>query len=96
MESSRKFFKEKISDHKDFSKKKFGRLYGNKLKNLMRKIFTLEKQYQIKKLKKKKKKHAGAREAALPVVAASPPPPPCRQGRARGRRPAGARPPPVP
>ena len=51
MESSRKFLKEKIGDHKDFlkekirgegklSKKKFGRLYGNKLKNLMRKIFT--------------------------------------------------------
>jgi len=48
LESSRKFFQEKIGDHKDFSKKKFGRLYENKLKNLMRKIFTSEKQYQIK------------------------------------------------
>ena len=70
MESSRKFFQEKIGDHKDFSKKKFGRLYENKLKNLMRKFFTSEKQYQIKNLEK----NAGAREAVLPVVAASPPP----------------------
>ena len=59
MESSRKFFQEKIGDHKDFfkekfrgegklSKKNFGRLYENKLKNLMRKIFTSKKQYQVK------------------------------------------------
>jgi len=61
----------------------------------MRKIFTSEKQYQIKN-EKKKKKNVGAREAALPVVAASPLPPPRRQGRARGRRPAGASPQPVP
>jgi len=79
MESSRKFFKEKISDHKDFSKKKFERSYENKLKNLMRKTFT-SKKISGKKIEKKRKKRrrylgssppeARARGRALPPPAA--------------------------
>ena len=39
---------QKIRGEGKLSKKNFGRLYENKLKNLMRKIFTYKKQYQVK------------------------------------------------
>ena len=80
MESSRKFFKEKISDHKDFSKKKFERSYENKLKNLMRKTFTSKKisGKKIEKKRKKRRRYLGSSPPEARAQGRALPPPPAR------------------